>query len=132
MVLKSVKEDLQARTLQAVSGLLGKLNYFASLRQNDGSYQHWGLARVHGEAAAQSALASAHRSLVSLVLRTPLRKLLEDLEQSREPKSVTQEEFLKDLQSKESEVFPVDPGVGYRRHLSSVLQALSALTKIRP
>jgi hypothetical protein len=131
MMLKSVKEDLQARTLRAISGLLGKLDYFASLRQKDGSYHHWGLARVHGEAAAQTALADAHRSLVSVILRTPLRKLVEDLEESREPKSVSQAEFLKDLQTHESEVLPLDPAAGYRRHLSSMLQALSALTKIR-
>lgn len=131
MVLKSVREDLQARTLRAVSGLLGKLGYFASLRQKDGSYQHWGLARVHGETAAQTALADAHRSLVSDILRTPLRKLLQDLDESRGMKSVTQIEFLEDLRIHESEASPRDPGAGYRRHLSSVLQALSALTKIR-
>ena len=131
MVLKSVKEDLHARTLRAVAGLLGKLDYFASLRQEDGSYQHWGLARVHGESAAQKALADAHRGLVSVILRTPLRKLLEDLEESRGSQSATQTEFLEDLQTHECEAFPQDPGAGYRRHLNSVLQALSALTKIR-
>jgi hypothetical protein len=131
MVLKTVKEDLQARTLRAVAGLLGKLDYFANLRQKDGSYQHWGLARVHGESAAQKALADAHRGLVSVILRTPLRKLLEDLEESRGSQSATQAEFLEDLQTRESEAFPQDPGAGYRRHLNSVLQALSALTKIR-
>src|ERR1700746_786287 len=56
MTLKSVKEDLQARTLHAVSGLLGKFEYFTSLRQDDGSYCHWGLSRVYGEEAALSAV----------------------------------------------------------------------------
>jgi len=132
MVLKSVREDLQASTLRAVTGLLGKLDYFVSLRQEDGSYRHWGLARVHGESAAQSALADEHRRLVSAILRTPLAKLLEDLEQSRQSKGVSQTEFLNDLQIHECELIPRNPNFGYRRHLSSVLQALSALAKARP
>jgi len=131
-MLRSVKEDLQASTLRAVSGLLGKLRYFATLRQPDGSYQHWGLARVHGEAAAQRALAEAHRSLVSIILQTPLRKLVHDLDQSCAPNSQSSVEFLEGLQHRESESLPQDPSAGYRRHLSSVLHALSALTKIRP
>jgi len=37
MTLKSVREDLQARTLSAISGLLAKLAYLAGLHQEDGS-----------------------------------------------------------------------------------------------
>ena len=131
-MLRSVKEDLQASTLRAVPGLLGKLRYFATLRQADGSYQHWGLARIHGEAVAQKALAEAHRSLVSIILQTPLRKLLRDLDESSVPDSQSSVEFLEGLQGRESESLPKDPSAGYRRHLSSVLRALSALTRIRP
>jgi hypothetical protein len=131
-MLRSVKEDLQASTLYAVSGLLGKLRYFATLRQQDGSYQHWGLSRVHGEAAAQKALAEAHRSLVSIILQTPLRRLVQDLDESSTPNNQSSLEFLEGLQDRESESLPRDPSAGYRRHLSSVLRALSALTKIRP
>ena len=131
-MLRSVKEDLQASTLRAVSGLLGKLRYFATLRQQDGSYQHWGLSRVHGEAAAQKALGEAHRNLVSIILRTPLRKLVEDLDQSSAPNHQSSVELLEGLRRRESALLPKDPSAGYRRHLSSVLHALSALTKIRP
>ena len=130
-MLRSVKEDLQASTLRAVSGLLGKLRYFAALRQQDGSYQHWGLSRVHGEEAAQKALAEAHRRLVSIILQTPLRKLVQDLDESCTPNQSSMD-FLEGLQNQESESLPKDPSAGYRRHLSSVLRALSALTKIRP
>lgn len=132
MGLRSVKEDLQARTLHAVSGLLGKLDYFGSLRQQDGTYQHWGLARVHGEAAAQRALAEAHRSLISAILRTPLRKLVQDLDESCPPKNCSETEFLQALEKQELQSTPQDPGAGYRRHLNSVLRALSALAKTRP
>ena len=64
MTLKSVKEDLQASTLRAISGKLAKLAYLASIRLEDGTYSHWGLSRVHGEASAQEALAEAHRGVV--------------------------------------------------------------------
>jgi hypothetical protein len=132
MTLKSVKEDLQARTLRAVTGLLGKLEYIAGLRQADGTYSHWGLSRVHGEASAQQALTEAHQGLVSAILRTPLRKLLEDLKESCGPKKVELGKFIGDLQSHEPQLVPTDPGAGSHRHLSSVLRALAALVKNRP
>ena len=129
MTFKSVQEDLQTRTLRAVSGLLGKLDYFVSLRQQDGSYSHWGLSRVYGEDAAQRALADAHRNLVSLILRTPLLKLLKDVEESCAPKNLGQTQFLEDLENHEGVSLPADPHAGSRRHLNSVLRALSALVK---
>jgi hypothetical protein len=129
MTLKSVKEDLQARTLRAVAGLLGKLEYLASLRQEDGSYLHWGLSRIYGEVPAQRALAEAHRSLLSMILQTPLRRLLEDVDESRGPGNLTQAEFLGQLENRETQSLPGKPGAGSRRHLSSVLRALAALAK---
>jgi hypothetical protein len=132
MTLKSVREDLQTRTLRAVSGLLGKLDYFASLRQDDGSYSHWGLSRVYGESAAQRALAEAHHNLVSMILRTPLRKLLQDVDESCGPKDLAQSEFLEKLENREGLSLPADPSAGSRRHLNSVLRALSALVAKTP
>jgi hypothetical protein len=131
MTLKSVKEDLQARTLRAVSGVLGRLEYFTSLRQEDGSYSHWGLSRVYGEEAAQRALAEAHKNNVSQILRTPLRKLLEEAQESSGLNPEEQASFLQQLQDREAESLPRDPSAGSRRHLSSVLHALSALAKTR-
>ena len=129
MALKSVKEDLQASTLRAISGLLGKLEYFVRLRQPDGSYSHWGLSRVHGEAAAQEALGQAHHSVVSKILRAPLCKLLDDIQASCSSKQQPQAEFLGELQEREGQTLPPNAGVGSRRHLSSVLHALLALAK---
>jgi hypothetical protein len=131
MTLKSIAEDLQERTLRAVGGLLGKLVYLASLREADGTYVHWGLARVHGEAATQRALSEAHRGLVAKVLRMPLRKLLEDMEDSSGSKEFEQAEFLKQLNSRSTQLVPPGPGVGSVRHLNSVLHALSSLVKHR-
>lgn len=132
MTLKSVKEDLQARTLRAVHGVLGKLEYVAGLRQENGSYMHWGLSRVHGEDAAQKALVEAHKGLISTILRMPLGKLLDDLSDSCGTKHQAEIEFLSGLECRESQIVPANPGPGLRRHLNSVLHALSELTKHRP
>jgi len=129
MTLKPVKEDLKARTLQAISGLLGQLGYLASLRQEDGKYSHWGLSRVHGEPAAQEALAEAHQSVLTKILRAPLCRLLNDVQDSCADRKQGQIEFLGDLQQRESQILPPNAGVGSRRHLSSVLHALLALAK---
>ena len=131
MTLKSVKEDLKVRTLRAISGLLGQLGYLASLRQEDGSYSHWGLSRVHGEAAAQEALAEAHHGVVTRILRAPLCKLLNDVQDSCADRKQEQIEFLGELQGRELQILPAKAGVGSRRHLSSVLDALLALAKSR-
>ena len=131
MTLKSVKEDLQLRTLRAVSGVLGKLEYFTSLRREDGSYSHWGLSRVYGEEAAQRALAEAHKNNVCQILRTPLRNLLEDAQESGGHNAEEQARFLQQLRDREADSVPKDPSAGSRRHLSSVLHALSALAKTR-
>jgi hypothetical protein len=131
MTLKSVKEDLQASTLRAVFGLLGKLEYFTTLRQEDGSYSHWGLSRVYGEEAAQRALAQAHQDSLSSILRTPLRNLLEDVQQSSAQSGTDQTHFLQALEDRKVKALPKDPSAGSQRHLSSVLRALSALVKAR-
>ena len=131
VTLKSVKEDLQASTLRAVSGLLGKLEYFTSLRQQDGSYSHWGLSRVHGEEAAQRALAEAHQENVSQILRTPIRNLVDDAQQASNQNGMDQPCFLKRLEDHKDQTLPRNPSAGSRRHLSSVLRALSALVRTR-
>lgn len=131
MTLKSAREDLQTRTLSAISGLLGQLAYLAGLRQEDGQYVHWGLSRVHGEEPAQRALGEAHKRALSLVLRTPLSQLQTDVQESSEANEVSQEKFVGELQEKEVQLLPSAPGAGSGRHLSSVLLALSALVKNR-
>ena len=124
-------EDLQERTLRAVSGLLGKLDYLASLRTRDGLYSHWGLERVHGEEATRRALRDAHRAVVSSILRTPLRHLVQDAEESAAIQQTRPSELLQSLREHPAEVTPPNPGVGTERHLSSVLHALLCLVKNR-
>jgi hypothetical protein len=132
MTLKSIAEDLQDRTLRAVAGLLGKLRYLAGLREADGTYVHWGLARIHGEEATQRALSEAHRGIVSRILRMPLHSLLQDVEDSGATNDSGRAELLANLNARPEQLVPPHPGAGSVRHLSSVLHALSGLIKNRP
>ena len=43
MPLFSASEDFARRTLSAIPGLLSRLAYMTSLRDEQGNYCHWGL-----------------------------------------------------------------------------------------
>jgi hypothetical protein len=129
MTLTSPLEDLKATTLKAIAGSLRRLEYLSGLRNTGGTYAHWGLARVYGDSAATRALARAHRSLVSQILSTPLRQLLEDIEKSSEVAGVPPKTYLKRLCDQSPDLLPPEPGAGAGRHLNSVLHALSSLSR---
>jgi len=132
VTLKSIAEDLQQRTLRAVAGVLGKLAYLAGLRDADGRYVHWGLARVHGEETTQRALTEAHQGIVSKILRMPLQRVLQDVEESGGSREQGRSELLESLNAHPERLVPPKPSAGSARHLSSVLHALSSLLKSRP
>lgn len=127
MTLISALEDLQETTLRAVTGCLRKLEYVAGLRNQAGTYAHWGLVRVHGEGTAEKALGQAHRELLSDVLSTPLRNLERDAQQSGELAGISADLYVKQLSGETASLLPASPGAGTARHLSSVLHALSSL-----
>ena len=131
MALRSALEDLRDTTLRKVSGLLGRLDYLSKLRTKDGGYAHWGLSRVHGDAAGREALSQAHQLTTAGVLRTPLRKMVQDAELSSESQGVPAAEYTKLLHERSQELLPLSPGAGSARHLKSVLRVLSYLTKPR-
>ncbi len=130
MRLKSALEDVKQTTLAAVSGLLAKLDYLASLRQDHGSYEHWGLQAVHGAESSKRALRTAHSEIVGSVLRTPVAVLIEDVEISRG--ETTAGVYLTRMQKQFVRLVPGDrkdaPTI---THLSSVLAALSSLQRNR-
>jgi hypothetical protein len=130
MTFHSALEDLRITTLDSFSGSLRKLEYLAGLRTVQGTYTHWGLARLHGDLAARKALEQEHRLVVSLVLATPLQLLLEDVDQSSRSQQLTPLQFLAKLKS-EPGLLPPNAGVGSAEHLSSVLDALSSLVHHR-
>lgn len=131
MPLKSAVDDLKNTTLRSVGGILARLEYFVRRRRPDGSYEHWGLTRVHGERAAEEAMAEAHRAALTGVLRTPLRDLLDDAAKSSQEQGLPVSEYVEDLSRRMDEVLPAKPGVAAARHLRSVGKALAALVRSR-
>lgn len=128
MTLKSALEDLLGTTLAGVAGVLGKIEYVASLRDSAaGAYSHWGLSRAYGEQAAQQAFAEAHRLLFLRLLRTPLRTLRDDAVVSSGTLQMTAGEYMESLRNQVPALLPQDLGGGSARHFSSVLHALSIL-----
>jgi hypothetical protein len=129
MALLSAFEDLLSRTLAAIPGLLGRLEYLSSLKL-DGRYGHWGLTRTYGHQAAQRAMVDAHKMLLGEVLQTPLEMLVEDSEAACAAQGRETPTYLEELQNKRCDLLPEGRlGPATTRHFSSVLSALSALTK---
>lgn len=127
MRLKSALEDFEANTLGVVPGLLGRLSYVGSLHDGNGTYEHWGLAKVYGDDAAQGAIRASHRVLLSDVLKKPLAVLLTDVATSCSNEHLTEMEFLDSL--RHSPPKALSPAA--LAHLRSVMSALSALVESR-
>jgi hypothetical protein len=131
MTFSSALEDLRATTLKSITGSLRRLEYLAGLRDESGTYDHWGLTRVYGQEAANKALEQGHRLLVSYLLSTPVQRLLIDVEQCSQLERLSPAEYLQRL-SRGPNLLPADPGAGSERHFNSVLLALSSLVEDQP
>lgn len=129
MTFQSPFEDFVLNSLAALGSLLDKLDYVAGLRQGNGTYSHWGLARVHGETAAQEAAREAHRLLFSKVLSTPLGGLLEETASSQPAGTLGLGPYLEYLSQRLPLLAPQGAEQGPVLHLNSVLHALSALAR---
>jgi hypothetical protein len=129
MRLKSALEDFETNTLGAVRGLLGRLSYLGKLHDGSGTYGHWGLAKVYGDEAAQRAIRTSHRVLLSEVLKRPLAVLLRDVLASCSNENLTEKEFLSSLRLTPSIPKPLSRAALV--HLRSVLCALVALVESR-
>ena len=132
MTLKSALQDVKETTLAAVSGLLGKLAYLASLRRSQGRYEHWGMELIHGPESCERALKVAHTEVVAGVLRAPLKSLLEDLDESSRGSGVAARSYIEGMREHLNELLPGErPESPAASHLNSVLLALSCLEKNR-
>jgi hypothetical protein len=132
MTLKSALQDVKETTLAAVSGLLGKLAYVASLRRAQGRYEHWGMELVHGAESAERALRTAHTEIVTGILRTPMESLLEDLQESSRGTGLDPKLYIEGMRDRFEDLLPGErQDSAAATHLSSVLLALSTLEKHR-
>jgi hypothetical protein len=132
MSLKSALQDIRETTLSAVSGLLGKLSYLASLRGEQGSYNHWGMKFVHGAESSQRALRQVHLEVMARVLRSPLPSLLEDLKQSSAGTGVAGSEYVEKMRGHFADLLPEGrQNTPASSHLNSILVALSSLERSR-
>jgi hypothetical protein len=130
MTLKSPLEDLRETTLAAVSGRLAQLAYLGSLRGEKG-YLHWGISQRYGEEATDRALKTAHHELLSIVLRTPISDLEEDVRASSHASGETAGAYMESMRRRVDELLPSPGDLASARHLNSVLTALSSLEKTR-
>jgi hypothetical protein len=121
----SAFEDIKARTLPSIPGVIGKVVYLAELREDDGSYHHWGHARAHGEAASQAALARVHSELYAQLLRTPISDLAVRGSEEAFPDWQRQIARLLELRSK---AVPIDSDKWSTLHFNSVVLALRMLS----
>ena len=132
MTLKSALEDIKQTTLSAVSGLLGKLVYLASLRRAQNRYQHWGMEAIHGADSSERALKAVHSEVVTDVLRMPLESLTEDLEQSCQNSGLDPQSYVEQMQDCFDDLLPQGKqNTPTSTHLNSVLVALSCLERNR-
>ena len=127
MARKSALEDFESTTLGAIPGLLAKLHYIATLHDGHGSYAHWGMGRVHGKEGARRAIRAAHTTVLTQVLRSSLRLLDQDLRRSAASGQITEHEFLVSLKKLAPQALPDRSVAASEKHLTTVLQALSAL-----
>jgi hypothetical protein len=132
MTLRSALQDVKETTLAAVSGLLGKLAYLASLRRAQGRYEHWGIQAVHGPESSERALKTAHAEIVSGVLRMPLARLEDDLQESSRESGAAAQAYIEGMRESFDDLLPGDrKDSPEASHLNSVLLALSSLEKNR-
>ena len=130
-MFNSPADDFRNSTLGAVPGTLAKLQYVVSLRQQQGNYFHWGLARVHGESTANAVIGQAHSEILSSILRTPIRSLWEDARTTAEEQSEAVGDYLRELTELGETLVPKELQGGVKRHFMSVLLALCSLAGVQ-
>lgn len=126
-MILSPADDFSSRTLAAVPGTLGKLEYISGLRTDSGAYAHWGLSRSYGEAAANQAVAGAHSEIFIEILRTPISMLAQEIQRQAEAQGMSVREYVVALRSHAEKLIPASLRGGTRRHFNSVLLSVSAL-----
>lgn len=128
MTLLPATEDFMTRSLAALPGRWARLQYLASLRRN-GSYEHWGMSRIYGQAVANRAMEDVHRELFLEILRTPVRELWRDAVQTARARATSEQRYVSELARSADSLLPANFGGGSVRHFNSVLLTLRTLAK---
>jgi hypothetical protein len=76
MPKRSAATEIRETTLASLPGLWNKILYLARLRRGS-DYEHWGIQRTFGR-EGKTALAQAHQSTFTEILRTPASGLAAD------------------------------------------------------
>ena len=127
----SAFEDFMKRTLSDLHGVWSKLNYIRELRESDGRYKHWGLARNYGEEVTNEMIADVHSELYLQILRTPLPELFEQLEMSAEDADCSGSQLAEQLLKQKQRITPSNMRGGAPEHMRSVLLIHDLLSKDR-
>jgi len=77
---RSAASDLRRNTLSQIPSLFGRLAYFSSLRNPNGTYKHHGLALIFGQAEANRALKDGHLAVFAEWLSFNLEQQKADLD----------------------------------------------------
>ncbi len=131
MTLLSASEDFSKRTLAHLSGALPRLHYIAGLRDGNGRYRHWGLARTYGEQVAHETAVLAHFEALTDVLRSSLPRLYAEVVRWDVATAAGAERCLAELLQSLPRLLPSNASATSRRHLNSILLALHALARAR-
>lgn len=125
----SAFEDFVQRSLSDLHGVWSKLNYIRELRESDGRYKHWGLARTYGEEVTNDMIGDVHSELYLQLLQTPLPELFEQLEMSAEDADCTASQLAEQLLNQKQRITPTDIRGGAPEHMRSVLLIHHLLSK---
>lgn len=131
MSIKTPLEDFVNTTIAAVPGYWHKLVYLADLRSSPKTYDHWGMARRYGLTASHAAISAAHSDLFVEVLRTPIKKLVEDGRAAVADSEIAGEDFLEGLWEGRSRMIPTDLGGGSSKHFEVTLLTVRRLIRSR-
>lgn len=129
MSLFSASEDFTLRTLKHVHGAIHRLFYLTTLRDRDGNYHHWGMARSFGDDASQRAAQDAHKAALNEVLRTPLHELWGEVAERGSCDGRSTGDVLQ-LMSTGSWVLPPGCSPAAEAHFNSVLLALREIAMV--
>jgi hypothetical protein len=129
MPFLSAYDDFVLNSLGALPGQLSKLVYLASLRGSDGRYSHWGMARIHGEAATQGGIQQAHGVVFSETMHQPLANLWKEVVARSQAEGLSPADWLEEQVPPTPRLLPNRPGAGSERHLTAVLTALSGFAR---